>query len=80
MELERVSIGVLFRFHHELNFFIWRLKQMRHGSTNNSKPNLERMRWGLNKCCITKILRWGAREGGEATAIYTRQVCKRTPN
>ena len=43
--------------------------------TNASEPKLERMqREAWNECCITKISRWGAREGGEATAIYTRQV------
>ena len=40
---------------------LWRLEQM----------TLNQI---LNECCITKISSWGAREDGEATAIYTRQV------
>ena len=53
---------------------LWRLEQMRYSSTNDSAPNLERMRWDLNNCCITKTSRWGTRDSNEATSIYTCQV------
>ena len=49
------------------------LEQMPLAWTNASKPKLERMQWeAWNECCITKISKWGVKEGSKAITIYTR--------